>query len=204
MNAVDQLKTTLSYIDSKIIHLQPGTDQRSVVVGVLADVTIEHGKSMIVLIENRLFASALTLARPHFESGVKTLWLNRCATDQQIDRYAKKGRIDNISNMKDMVDTVETKADAGGVLKHIHDLAWKAMNSFLHVRNMQISQRFQSEDNTVHWNEGIEGELCQIIGVMILLAYTEILMISKAADLDKQVSRLTRLLEPVIVPVKNQ
>lgn len=204
MKPLYHLKNAFAYVDSHMEHLSvSGDDRKTLVVGALAGVTIEHGKSIVFLIENELFASALSLVRPVFESGVKMLWLNRCATSRQIDRYIEKDRIDKPKTMKEMVQAVEDVADAAGILKTIHDLAWKSMSSYAHARYMQVGKRDQEGSTIPRWDDLIEREVCQIVGIMCLLSFSEVLLNTAAADMDEQLTELARLLQPAIAPVQS-
>ncbi len=200
MKPLDHLKNAYSYVDARIVNLSARENKKSIVVGALADITHEHGKSIVFLIEKELFASALSLVRPVFESGVKMLWLNRCATDQQFAKYVEKDRIDNPKTMKELVQEVENVADSAGILKTIHDLAWKPMSSYAHARYMQVGKSSAKETVIPQWNDIVEREVCQISGIMCLLTYSEALLNANAIDVDEQLTELVKLLKPVIAP----
>ena len=43
--------------------------------------SLELYQGIIVLVDNKLFGSALALLRPHFEAHVRGVWLQWCATE---------------------------------------------------------------------------------------------------------------------------
>ena len=59
----------------------------------LFDISLEHAKSILILIENGKFGSAYALARPLVESFLRGAWIQNCATDAEVTRLSDKDKI---------------------------------------------------------------------------------------------------------------
>ena len=51
------------------------------------DVSLEYQKAIVLLIENKLIGSAFSLVRLQFEAYIRGLWLIRCATEPEIEKF---------------------------------------------------------------------------------------------------------------------
>ncbi len=60
---------------------------RNVVVSGLIDQLLEHHDSIFLLVRAEKIGSAFALARTVFEGMYRGLWLNFCATNEQIQEY---------------------------------------------------------------------------------------------------------------------
>ena len=102
--------------------------------------TIEHGISIVMLVETDQLASASVLLRAQFEALVRALWLHYCADDTWIEKYLAKVRTNsrkdpNISRgIDDMLKDLADKAPRGiaSRLQPLKDGAWGPLNSYVH------------------------------------------------------------------------
>ena len=84
MNRIEQSDKLIQWIDEKIDGLEFKTDGRREIVAGSLDVALEHQKAIILLIANEYYGSAFSLIRVLFEAYVRSLWLNYCATDDDL------------------------------------------------------------------------------------------------------------------------
>lgn len=83
------------------------------------DMVHEHHRSMILLVENSLYGSAFTLARPIYEAFARGVWLRLCVTDDQMQQVIA----DKLKpSLPSLVSAIKKKdANLGRVL----DESWK-------------------------------------------------------------------------------
>ena len=101
-------------------------------------VAVEHSQAIIVLVEEKLFASALALVRPLFESYLRGTWLLNAATDAQIDDAGR----DRFPSAGMMVDGLEK---VGLSLTDVKKQWWNTLCSYTHTGYQQIGARLTSE-----------------------------------------------------------
>jgi hypothetical protein len=110
-----------------------------------AQVALEHGVSILVLVELGNLTSANVLLRAQFEASLRAAWFLYVATDDWIDNYLTKAKANPLKDPgcapgpDDMIRAIERKASEGqapaGVpaqFKSIKNAAWGPLNSFVH------------------------------------------------------------------------
>lgn len=102
--------------------------------------TLEHGISIVLLVEASQLASASVLLRAQFEALVRALWLHFAADDAWIENYFAKVQADpskdpgNPLSMDKMLQHLAAKAPRGiaNRLQPLKDAAWGPLNSYVH------------------------------------------------------------------------
>ena len=97
---------------------------------------IEHQRSIAVLTDNRLYGSAASLLRSIFESYVKGLWFELCATEADCNRL-RRDKFKKTFN--DLIVEVEEKEEKG--LFKAKEEMWNTLNSLTHSGLSQLSRR---------------------------------------------------------------
>ena len=201
MKDIDHIQNTLAFIDSEIVNLVGPGDYRTRVFCALSDVAMEHGKSIYTLIRQELYSSAYALVRAMFESGVRSLWVSRCATEKELEVYIEKDTIKKL-NMREMTAIVDETYKMNGRLIKVHGDVWSEMNSFTHGGILQVRKRLNDGVVTPDWSEQSESHLCQLIALMLLVLYTEVLVVTKPLDQEQQEATLNELLRCVFPAAK--
>jgi hypothetical protein len=102
--------------------------------------TVQHGISIVLLVQANQLASASVLLRAQFEALVRALWLHFVANDEWAEKYLAKVQADphkdpgNSRNMDEMLKDLATKAPRGiaSKLQPLKDAAWGPLNSYVH------------------------------------------------------------------------
>ena len=102
----------------------------------------EHHHAIVVLAESRLYGSAFALLRVAFEAYVRGEWSNRCATDLQLDEFAKGEEPPKIRLLLEQVEQLPTFA--AGTLSSVKKAHWESMCAYTHSGGLHI-QRWQTE-----------------------------------------------------------
>lgn len=79
----------IQWMDQRIDGLEIRSDERTRISAACFDVALEHQKSIVLLIANHLVGSAFSLVRVLFETYIRGLWLERCASETEIEKYKK-------------------------------------------------------------------------------------------------------------------
>lgn len=77
------------WIDSSIHGVEIPSGDREAMAGALFDQVHEHYKAIRLLVENSFVGSAFSLLRPTFETFVRGVWLLHCASDKEVENFAK-------------------------------------------------------------------------------------------------------------------
>jgi hypothetical protein len=104
----------------------------------------EHHEAILLLIRNGKLGSAFALARSIVESMYRGLWLNFCATDQQVEKFE---RTDDLPvNMTQMATAIDIKYRGDGFFEDLRKRAWPALNSYTHTGMLQLGRRFTGQN----------------------------------------------------------
>lgn len=121
-------------------HDYPDNSRTVIVIGLLATM-IEHHKSMLLLIRNGRVGSAFALARSIVESTYRGMWINACATDQQIQVFEVDDKFP--VKMPDMAKAIDEAYRAGGFFEDLRRRSWDKLCSYTHSGMLQLGRRFR-------------------------------------------------------------
>ena len=132
-DSLDRSKNILIYVADRLTGLKiPGLpdDKRLQLAMACQHVAIEHAQSIVVLVDEKLYGSALALKRPLFEAYVRGIWLRYAATDDQVERAGR-----------DCFPTFNTMATDIPPMRRLKDQLWNDLCSYTHAGYMQIGAR---------------------------------------------------------------
>jgi len=100
-------------------------DLRTVVVAAFIDQMIEHHEALLLLIRSGKVGSAFALFRSIFEGMYRGLWINFCATDNELKKFEKDDEIP--LTMAEMSKAIDEKYLAHGFYADLKKRGWKAL-----------------------------------------------------------------------------
>ena len=156
---VRKSKALIQWMDQKIDGLEISSDDRTRISAACFDIALEHQKAIVLLIANKLFGTAFSLARLLFEAYIRGLWLAKCATDKELEDFKKdklKKKFDTLIKEIERQDGFEE-----GILSKAKSANWKAMNSYTHSGFFQAVRR--NKDKTIEPNYA-EDEILEVLG----------------------------------------
>lgn len=168
-------------IDATLHGAEISSDARHRLAGACLDVAIEHQKAIVVLINRKFFGSAFALVRAQLETYIRGLWLERCATEKEVDAF-KRDKIDK--SFKAIIADIENCEGYNvGVLSSVRTKSWNIMNSYTHGGYMQAVRRM-SEGYMVpnYYDDEIE-EVLNFANSIGMLAALEITIMTNKQDL---------------------
>lgn len=106
----------------------------------MCSITLEHARSLRLLMGAGNFTSAVGMMRVQYEALVRAIWVFYAADDSSIANLSKELTPDNeklisrLPMLSEMLKRLEKKApqEVFRMLDEIKDQSWKAMNSFIH------------------------------------------------------------------------
>src|SRR5258708_9001284 len=69
-------------------------DRRTVTVIGFISILVEHQESLLLLVMHERPGSASALVRPVVEGAFRAMWINLPATDEEVERFNQKDKID--------------------------------------------------------------------------------------------------------------
>lgn len=166
-------------VDINKIHegLKIPNDDKLFIPSLFHSTVIEHHRSIIVLIESKLFSSACSLIRPLFEAYVKGLWFSHCAEDKDFNALRKDKFQKTFGLMIAEID--EKKGSKLSVPKGYY---WKTLNSFTHSGAALLGRKYNGDSITNSHDEELLKSLLDFSANYALLSGCEISMFSGNKD----------------------
>jgi hypothetical protein len=180
-------KSLVDWIATRQHGLQVKSDGHARISASLLDLTIEHHAGIVLLVNSFVYASAFALVRVMFESFVRAVWLQLCATPQQLETLIEKDTFDlHIGDMIDEIEKHEHFQDK--VLSKLKKNAWKAMNGYTHGGLHQIARRMKSGNIQPNYESEEVIEVLKMSGFLSLMATLQIALLAENVDLEKEVN----------------
>ncbi|MEZ8741086.1 DUF5677 domain-containing protein [Photobacterium swingsii] len=119
----------------------------------------EHFHSILHLCNRGIPASGFALLRPQYEAYIRGLWINYCATDEQVNRvYADKGFKKNNFDMLSALESLNKFSD--GRLTHLNSVVWDKSHDFSHGGSIQAKWHIDGESiGSMYTNKEVNGLL---------------------------------------------
>lgn len=148
----------------------------------LFHLSMEHHGAIHLLIINKHYGSAFALLRPQFESFIRGIWFQHCATDEQLDSYIKNEEPPRINSL--LEDIEKAPGYEEGTLKKTKDEVWSALCGYTHGGYFQVAYRNTETEIAPDYDEE------HIIGLLIMasnIAYSTVVALARLVKNDKLV-----------------
>jgi hypothetical protein len=100
---------------------------------------LEHQRAIVLLVAHKLYGSAFALSRVLFEAYVRGVWLRRCASEIDLQRFGDD-RLEKVFHQL-LSDIESLEGFEVNVLSDIKKRSWHVMNSFTHTGFRQVVRR---------------------------------------------------------------
>ena len=158
-NKIKKSEALIQWMDQKIDGFEISSEERTRISAASFDIALEHQKAIVLLVANKLVGSAFSLVRILFEAYIRGLWLGKCATDEEIEKF-KKNKLEKTFGT--LIQEIEQHDGfREGVLSKAKAAGWKAMNSYTHSGFYQSVRR--NKDETIEPNYD-ENEILEVLG----------------------------------------
>jgi hypothetical protein len=120
------------------------SETKTVLLTAYMDIALEHHKSISLLVKSQLYGSAFALVRSLFDALFRALWINACATQDQIEQVANRDDY-KFPKLDDLVACIDKNYSTDNFFTSIKDASWSAMCSYTHSGLLQITRRFTGD-----------------------------------------------------------
>lgn len=144
-DSLQALSKMLKYMKVEVNkHACVRTGKRRITSMSLMVLALEHASAVLTLLEQHHYHSAAALLRAQYEAYLRGVWLQRCASDSELERYLGEDKIRKDGAKRDlsarkMVEEIEREHEWSGALLTIHSEIWAILNSFTHGGTKQIN-----------------------------------------------------------------
>ena len=148
------------------------SSEKELIAAALLDQAQEHSRSMIKLIEVDLPGSAFALARVSFETAVRGIWILRCATPGEVEKY-KTEKLEK--TFAAILNEIETFYGANGqILTHVKTSYWSSLCSYTHGGYLQACRRLSPGEVSPRYTDEEKAEMVRFSEFTYFLAAVEI------------------------------
>lgn len=154
----------------------------------LLDQVHEHHQAIRLLLENECVGSAIALLRGTFEATVRGVWLFRCASDIDVERF-RRDKVEK--EFGELIDDVEGALQVStGALSRVKSTSWRAMCSYDHAGYLQAVRRITPSDIGPSYGEAEQVEILSLADFCLALASAAMCALCNRADLGIRVAEM--------------
>jgi uncharacterized protein DUF6988 len=153
-------------------HAFPDDYRTTLVIGFIS-ILIEHQEAALLLVMREMFGSAFALGRPAVEGMYRGLWLNVCATDEEINRFMQKDDIQ--LTFGEIAEAIDPAHNTGDFFQDFKKRAWNALNSYTHTGMQQLGRRFTGHEVANSYSEGEIYEMTTTVTTCVLVLISRFL-----------------------------
>lgn len=144
-------------------------NKRTLMVLCFISQMFEHHEAMLVLVAGGKIGAAFSLARSIFEGVYRGLWINKGASDSEVENFATGDEIK--LTMKQLAKANDANYEIGvpQFFQSLKDRAWGALNSYAHIGMMQLARRFSEHEFAPSYTEEQAFEITRTLTTLILI-----------------------------------
>lgn len=139
MDLLQYSENLSKWLHLKLDGLAIPSDDTSRAAAACLDLSMEHQIAVSILVENKLYGSAFSLARCSFESYVRGTWLSNCANQKQTRLFLQDKL--NLTFQSYINDLEKLESYSAGILSRAKKGNWKVFNSLTHSGAHQAFRR---------------------------------------------------------------
>jgi len=179
--AVERLKTLLNP------HHYPD-DLRTLILAGTIDQLIEHHAAVLLLVRSEKVGSAFALSRSIIEGMYRGLWLNFCATNDEVKTFEREDKLP--LKMNSIAAAIDEKYRAEEFFDDLRKRAWPALCSYAHTGMLQLGRRFTGNQLRPSYREAEIYEVTTAATTALLTLASKFLAVQKFPEASKEVERL--------------
>ena len=159
-----------AWIEREVHELPAPASLRTRCAGPCFIVTQEHHQAIVLLLSNAqpIYASAFALVRLVYESLVRGLWLQHCASDAQVQSFSVGGHPPKVPALLAAIKS--TEGYSAGQLSTVYAHSWEAMCAFTHTGAHQIQCWNTRTSIEASYAESEVAEVLRSTGAFALLS----------------------------------
>ena len=201
MSCVPEFRKLLDYVevslsDVKLVSMKP----RGKIALSLMNVALDHAQGICALLEKGIYPPAMALQRVIFETYIRAIWIEKCATDQQVSRFIKSDRI--ALNAKTdlpfstLIKDVESAIGTTTLFSEVKENAGKILNSSTHGGMRQVDGYFDGNTIQHTYDRVIVNEMARLSTLFTCMSFSAILDITENPKGEELAEKLFELINP--------
>jgi hypothetical protein len=175
-------------------HSFPDDYRTTTVIGFIS-MLIEHQESIMLLIMHEKAGSAFALLRPIVEGVYRGLWINACATDEELRKFNDQDEID--LSFGQIAAALDPAHNTGDFFQNFKKGAWEHLCSYTHGGMHQIGRRFVKHNVANNYNDGEIYDVTTTATTFVLVLVSRFLAKQGHADSAKEIDALVGTFGPV-------
>lgn len=173
--------------DLEVNGVQMPGSERELISAALLDQAQEHCRAIVSCIEKNLTGSAFALARVSFETAVRGIWILRCASTVELERY-KQEELEK--KFKDLIEEVEGFYGASGQALTKIKSHWSSLCSYTHSGYLQACRRPSPGELSPSYGDDEKMEIIKFSDFFYYLAAIEIFqLVGQTKNADRWVAK---------------
>tara|TARA_R110000796_G_scaffold8899_3_gene30452 strand:+ start:9991 stop:10587 length:597 start_codon:yes stop_codon:yes gene_type:complete len=181
MDLVQYSEDLSKWLNLKLDGLTIPSDDTSRAAAACLDMAMEHQIAVSILVKNKLYGSAFSLARCTLEAYVRGIWLSNCANEKQTKLYLKDKLELTFQTYINDIEKLEAYSD--GLLSTVKKNSWKFFNSLTHTGAHQAIRRNTDKSIDANYKPEEVREIVWFVNAISILAGYEVA--GMATDKDK-------------------
>jgi hypothetical protein len=163
------------------------------------DIALEHHEAIQLLVKAQLYGSAFALTRSLFDTIFRALWINACATENQIEEIINRDDA-KFPRMGDMIAAIDERYSTDVFFTSLKKRSWAAMCSYAHSGLLQITRRFT--DDEVKPNYG-DGEILEVLNAMNIAVILASRMFFMSVGRQHEADKVEKMMAEYVMPEKS-
>ena len=179
MSLLDEISTRGAQIRARLRQLfhrhKYPPDTRSLLLRAYVDIALEHHEAIWLLTKSKLNGSAFAMVRLVYDAMFRAFWINKVASDQQIDQAIRDELGFPIETICAAItrdyfsDRPLKEAQQFDALLQLIKEAWGSMCSYTHSGALQLARRFTGDELKPNYSEGAIVEALNLVTIALLL-----------------------------------
>jgi len=185
-------------IRSSLDNVSFDNTKQNIAAVLLHDVVFDNQRAIHDLVRSDHIGAAAALLRVLFEAHVKAIWVERCATDLEVDIInsdSLKSRVHKSRNMtfQEMINHIEIQTPAlNGSLTKFKTYHWKGLNSLTHSGASQFRNRVKNGEIRKVFSSQLINEIIKFSDRFAIASFVYVSQISKDIDSMKNALALSK------------
>jgi hypothetical protein len=175
------------------------SDTKTTLLRAYVDIALEHHEAIWLLTERKLNGSAFALVRPVYDTTLRALWINKVATQQQMEKALqdelgfplekicaeiKEGYFSG--RPAEEVELFDT------ILQFVVKEAWGPMSSYTHSGALPVRRRFTGDELKPNYPDAAIAEALNLATVPLFLLLHVFFVSMECRKEDEETQRLLR------------
>ena len=171
---------------------------KSLLLSAYVDIALEHHEAIWLLAKSKLNGSAFAMVRLVYDTMFRALWINKVATQQEVERASRDELDFPIRKICDDIkqgyfsDRPPEETELFDKILQLLKKAWGFMCSYTHSGGLQLARRFTDDELKPNYSEGAIVEALNLVTVALLLLLHVFFVSMRCQKEDEETQTLLR------------